>query len=57
MHCRGSQEGTRDTEYLELLRTVLRQLVDKVQPQLIIYHVSLKTRRLGDDEQGRKGGD
>lgn len=44
MHRRGSQEGTRDTEYLELLRTVLRQLVDKVQPQLIIYHVSLKTR-------------
>jgi hypothetical protein len=38
-HAQGAQDGTRDTEYLELLRAILRGLMDKVQPQLLIYHV------------------
>ena len=41
------QAGTRDTEYLELLRALVAQLVSKVQPDLIIYHVRARAPDAG----------
>lgn len=49
----GLEDGTKDDEYLEILKNTLPKLIDKVQPDFVFYLSGVDI--LGSDKLGRLG--